>query len=111
MFFNVPREPSPSKPGLVLNDWTGGATLAPITTRIRRIPSEVVLGTDDGMTRECALNLDSIITIPRSCLRERLASLSPERLKGIENAIHFALGLDKRAIVRRGGGHACLRYS
>ena len=94
MFFNVPREPSPSKPGLVLNDWTGGATLAPITTRIRRIPSEVVLETDDGMPRECAANLDSIITIPKDCLRERLASLSHEKLRGIQNTIHFALGLD-----------------
>ena len=69
-------------------------TVAPITTRVRDIASEVLLGTDDGMPRECAANLDSIITIPRSCLRERLASLSHEKLKGIENAIHFALGLD-----------------
>ena len=68
--------------------------LAPITTRIRRIPSEVVLGTDDGMPRECAASLDSIITIPKDCLRERLASLSHEKLRGIQNTIYFALGLD-----------------
>lgn len=94
MSFNVPREPSPSKPGPALNNWTGGVTLAPITTRIRRIPSEVVLGTDDGMTRECALNMDSIMIIPKDCLRERLASLTHEKLKDIENAVHFGLGLD-----------------
>ena len=69
-------------------------TMAPITTRIRRIPSEVLLGTDDGMPRECVANLDSITTIPKGCLRERLVSLSPEKLKDIENAIHFALGLE-----------------
>ena len=94
MSFNVPREHFPSKRGPVLNNRTGGVTLAPITTRIRRIPSEVVLGTDDGMPRECAASLDSIITIPKDCLRERLASLSHEKLRGIQNTIYFALGLD-----------------
>ena len=69
-------------------------TMAPITTRIRHIPSEVLLGIDDGMPRECIANLDSITTIPKDCLQERLVSLSPEKLKDIENAIHFALGLE-----------------
>ena len=69
-------------------------TVAPITTRIRHIPSEVLLGTDDGMPRECAANLDSITTIPKDCLRERLVSLAPEKLRDIADAIHFALGLE-----------------
>lgn len=69
-------------------------TVAPITTRIRHIPSEVLLGTDDGMPRECAANLDSITTIPKDCLRERLVSLASEKLRDIEDAIHFALGLE-----------------
>jgi len=69
-------------------------TVAPITTRIRHIPSEILLGTDDGMPRECAANLDSITTIPKDCLRERLVSLPPEKLRDIEKAIHFALGLE-----------------
>lgn len=68
-------------------------TVAPITTRIRHIPCEVLLGTHDGIPRECVANLDSIATIPKDCLRERLVSLTPEKLRDIENAIHFALGL------------------
>lgn len=68
-------------------------TVAPITSRIRGIPSEVLLGTDDGMPREYAANLDSIATIPKRCLQERLVSLSPKKLKDIEDAIHFALEL------------------
>jgi len=67
--------------------------VAPVTTRIRRIPSEVTLGTDDGMPREGAVNLESVTSIPQNCLREHLVTLSPEKLKDIENAIHFALGL------------------
>jgi mRNA interferase MazF len=68
--------------------------VAPITTRIRHIASEVLLGTDDGMTRDCVANLDTITTIPKDCLRDRLTSLSPQKLKEVETAIHFALGLD-----------------
>jgi len=68
--------------------------VAPITTRIRHIASEVLLGTDDGMTRDCVANLDTITTIPKDCLRDRLTSLSPQKLKEVETAIYFALGLD-----------------
>jgi len=68
--------------------------VAPITTRIRHIASEVLLGTDDGMTRDCIANLDTITTIPKDCLRDRLTSLSPQKLKEVEAAIYFALGLD-----------------
>ena len=67
--------------------------VAPITTRIRHIPSEVLLGTDDGMPRDCVANLDTIIAIPKDCLRNRLITLSPQKLKEIEAAIHFTLGL------------------
>jgi mRNA interferase MazF len=68
--------------------------VAPITTRIRHIASEVLLGTDDGMPRDCVANLDTITTIPKDCLRDRLTSLSSQKLKEVETAIHFALGLD-----------------
>jgi len=68
--------------------------VAPITTRIRHIASEVLLGTGDGMTRDCVANLDTITTIPKDCLSDRLTSLSRQKLKEVETAIHFALGLE-----------------
>jgi len=52
------------------------------------------LGTDDGMPRDCVANLDTITTIPKDCLSDRLTSLSPQKLKEVEIAIHFALGLE-----------------
>ncbi|NQT48133.1 MAG: type II toxin-antitoxin system PemK/MazF family toxin [Chloroflexi bacterium] len=69
--------------------------VAPITTRIRHIPSEVRLGPDDGMPRDCAANLDTITTIPKDCLHDRLIALSTQKLKEIDAAIHFALGLEQ----------------
>ena len=68
--------------------------VAPVTTRIRNIPSEVPLGADDGMPQDCVANLDTITTIPKDCLHSRLSTLSPRKLKEIEAAIHFALGLE-----------------
>ena len=68
--------------------------VAPVTTRKRHIPSEVSLGPSEGMPQECVANLDTITTIPKDCLRNRLITLSPKKLEEIELAIHFALGME-----------------
>jgi len=70
-------------------------TVAPVTTRMRHIPSEVPLGPEDGLPRPCVVNLDTITTIAKRSLQERLVSLSPENLKAVEVALHFALGLEE----------------
>ena len=44
------------------------------------------------MPQDCVVNLDIITTIPKDCLRSRLTALSPEKLKEVEAAAHFALG-------------------
>jgi mRNA interferase MazF len=41
-------------------------TIAPITSTISGVPSEVVLGEDDGMKTPCAVNLHNAVTISRS---------------------------------------------
>jgi len=68
--------------------------VAPVTTRIRGIPSEVLLGPEDDLPRTCVANLDTITTIAKASLKERLTSLSAEKLKAVEMAIHFSLGLE-----------------
>ena len=68
--------------------------VAPVTTRIRGIPSEVPLGDEDGVPRACVINLDTITTIAKAGLRERLSALSAEKLKAVEEALHFSLGLE-----------------
>ena len=70
-------------------------TVAPVTTRMRHIPSEVPLGPEDGLPRPCVVNLDTITTIAKRILQERLVPLSPEKLKAVEAALHFALGLEE----------------
>jgi mRNA interferase MazF len=69
--------------------------IAPVTTRIRNIPAEVSLTVEDGVPQECVANLDVITTVPKDCLRSRLTILNHKKLKEIEAAIHFALGLEQ----------------
>jgi len=68
-------------------------TVAPISSRMRRIPTEVALGKEDGMPRPCAVNLDTLTTIPKRSLAERLTTLAPGKLAAVERALRFALGL------------------
>jgi mRNA interferase MazF len=68
--------------------------VAPVTTRVRGIPSEVPLGTDDGMPQDCVANLDTITTIPKDCLQSCITALGAGKLSEVEAAIHFALGLE-----------------
>lgn len=68
-------------------------TAAPITRRIRQIPTEVVVGPDEGLTSQSVANLDNILTIGKSELDRYVGALSPARMLEVEHAIHFALGL------------------
>ncbi len=72
-------------------------TVAPITTTVRGIPTEVFFTPDDGMLTECAVNLDNIQTVPKANLGPLITSLSPERMKEVKQAISFALDLDSPA--------------
>lgn len=68
-------------------------TVAEITTTIRQIPAEVGLGPEDGIPRTCAANLDTIITIRKELLQERISLLGAEKINQINQAIKFALCL------------------
>lgn len=67
--------------------------VAPVTSRIRLIPTEVALGRADGLPRRCVANLDTITTIPKRALTQRIAALAPAKLAAVERALCFAVGL------------------
>ena len=68
-------------------------TVAMVTRTIRGIPVEVMLGPEDGMPAQCVINLDNIITVPKSVLTGRITSLSSDKMSAAEKAIIFALDL------------------
>ena len=68
-------------------------TVAEITTNIRRISTEVLLKKEDGLPRECVVNLDVINTVRKESLVDFVMSLSEEKLQTVEKALKFALDL------------------
>lgn len=67
-------------------------TVAPITSTIRDVPSEVILDVEDGMKARCAANLHNAITVSQQRLGKRVASLSQERMQEVCTALRYALG-------------------
>jgi mRNA interferase MazF len=91
------KAPDKQRPVVLLTrdaalEYLGEVTVAPITSTIRDIPSEVVLDSRDGMQRECAVNLDHMQTVMRGRLGALVTTLSERRLAEIRSALLFALG-------------------
>ena len=64
------KAPDKKRPVLILTrdsvlEYLREVTVAPITSTVRDIPSEVFLSKQDGMTKDCAVNLDHIQTVSK----------------------------------------------
>jgi mRNA interferase MazF len=70
------------------------ATVAPVTSTIRGVPSEVVLNEEDGMKSPCAVNLHNAVTVSQQRVGKRVAQLSAVRMDEVCAALRFALGCD-----------------
>lgn len=93
------KAPDKKRPVLILTRNSAIAvlssvTVAPITSTIRSIPTEVILTKDDGLPNTCAANLDNIQTVPKSNIGDRIARLTAHKMKEAATAVAFALGFD-----------------
>ncbi len=92
--FTPPDKPRPvvvlTRDSIV--DRLARVTVAPVTSTIRGVASEVTLGVEDGLKQPCAINLHNIVTVPKQGLGRRVAQLDEHRLGQICAAIAFALG-------------------
>ena len=70
-------------------------TVAPITTSVRSVASEVLLGVEDGMKTTCAVNLHNVITVPKDALGPCVARLSLECMQRVCAALSYALGCEE----------------
>jgi mRNA interferase MazF len=91
--------PDKSRPVVVLTrdsalGYLSTATVAPITSSIRGVPSEVRLDTGDGMKGPCAVNLHNAVTVSQERLGKRVGRLTPPRMREICAALRFAMGCD-----------------
>jgi mRNA interferase MazF len=90
------KSPDKKRPVVILTrnsilEYLGEVTVAPVTSTIRDIPSEVLLSRQDGMLDDCAINCDHIQTVSKVKIGSLITTLSKEKLFQVRNAICFAL--------------------
>lgn len=89
--------PDKKRPVLILTresalEFLGEVTVAPITSTIRDIPSEVLLTNADGMPRDCAVNLDHVQTVSKGKIGSLITTLSTVKMEQVRSSLVFALG-------------------
>ena len=92
------KTPDKKRPVLILTrdsvlEYLGEVTVAPITSTIRDIPSEVFLSKFDGMPRDCAINFDHIQTVSKEKIGSLITTLSPQKKVQVRQSVLFALDL------------------
>ena len=93
------RHPDKSRPVVVLSREDAIAVLntvmvAPVTSTVRGIPSEVKVGVSEGLKHECAVNLDHVQTVEKNRLVRRLGRLSPTKMHEVCRALAVGMGCD-----------------
>jgi mRNA interferase MazF len=69
-------------------------TVAAVTGTIRDLPTEVPLGPEHGLARDCVLNCDNLFTIPKRALGRRRGELDPASIERLRDALRIALDVD-----------------
>jgi mRNA interferase MazF len=92
--FKAPNKRKPvliltRQPVIALLNWV---MVAPITSRIRGLPSEVVIGVEQGMKTESAINLDNVQSVERSKLTQYVGALDRSTMSEVCRALAIAAG-------------------
>ena len=93
--------PDKMRPALVLTrtsaiPYLNAVTIAPITSTIRGIPTEVRLGPDAGLKADSAANVDCLQTVRKQRIGRYLGRLGNERRAEVLEAVCFAFELGGR---------------
>jgi mRNA interferase MazF len=91
-------KPDKKRPVLILTrdsvlEYLGEVTVAPITSIVRNIPSEVFLSKADGMPRDCAINCDHLQTVSKGKIGSLIMPLPPSKMADVGQAVRFALNI------------------
>jgi mRNA interferase MazF len=91
--------PDKKRPVLILTrnsiiEYLNEITIAPITSTIRDIPTEVILTEIDGMPNDCAINVDHIQTVSKGKIGALITTINIKKMAEIKAAILFAFGLN-----------------
>ena len=100
---NLPQ-PAGRRPVLLLSrtpayEYLSKVLVVEISTRVRGIPQEVPFGKREGLPRACVANLDTLRSVDRSLIGDRLGVLAPSRHPEVKRALGYALGWAELKIV------------
>lgn len=70
------------------------AVVAPVTSNIRGLPSEVPVGLDEGLKHNSVVNLDWVQTVEQRLLTHYVGSLGEARMVEVCRALVIAMGCD-----------------
>jgi mRNA interferase MazF len=68
--------------------------VAPVTSTIHGAPSEVLVGVNEGLKHESAVNLDYVQTVEQSRLEGYVGHLGVEKMREVCHALAVAVGCD-----------------
>ena len=90
-------KPDKRRPVVILTrdsalEFLSEVTIAPVTTTIRDIPSEVFLSAPEGMPTDCAVNLDHMQTVAKAKIGGVVTTLNLQKMAEMRAACLFALG-------------------
>lgn len=69
-------------------------TVAPITTTVRGLSTEVPVGAANGLDADGVISCDNIVTVPAAALGRQIGVLLIDQEKALTTAIHAAFDLD-----------------
>ena len=69
-------------------------TVAPITSTIKGLSSEVPVGTENGLDQPSVISLDNVVTIPVDLLGRTVGYLTPEQESVLARSVVLAYDLD-----------------
>ncbi len=90
--------PDKKHPVLILTrnsvlEYLNEVAVAPVTSTVRNIPSEVFLTEADGMPKDCAVNCDHLQTVSKGKIGSLITFLPPEKMTAVGEAVRFALDM------------------
>jgi mRNA interferase MazF len=97
--------PDKRRPVLVLSrseviDLLHTVIVAPITTTVHGAPSEVIVGIDEGLKQQSAINLDHVQTVDKTKLKHFVGTVPPQKMNAVCSALAIATGCDTQERVR-----------
>ena len=98
-----PGDPKPARVFVVVSrqpliDSTYSTVIcAPIFTQWHGLPTQVALGTAEGLKHESAIQCDGLMSLEQSRLTDYVGELAPDKLRELDGALLVALGLPPSA--------------